>query len=72
MWRLEKLKPSIANTITPSEDMADIKPYALELVAFLDEALVMHPDPERNRMLYANQPVSEMAALGMFTMAWAK
>jgi len=69
MWQNGDLKPSIANNISTVDD---VRPYAPELVDFLDAAFKRDPDPEQNRKLYANQSVSSTAAIGMVTMGWTK
>ena len=69
LWEREDFKPSIRNSIHSVEDM---RPYAQELVDFLDAATRKGPDPDKNRMLYTNQKVSEMAAIGIVMMQWGK
>jgi len=49
-----------------------VRPYALELIDFLDAAFKSDPDPEQNRKLFTNQTVGSFAAIGMVTMRWAK
>ncbi|MBN4054238.1 hypothetical protein JYT87_00850 [Nitrospira defluvii] len=69
MWKNGNLKPSIANKLSTVDD---VRPYAQELVDFLDAAFKTDPDPEQNRKLFTNQPVSSTAAMGMVTMGWTK
>lgn len=69
MWTNGNLKPSIANNISTVDD---VRPYAEELVDFLDAAFKPDPDPEQNRKLFTNQTVSSTAAIGMITMGWTK
>jgi len=69
MWQNGDLKPSIANNLSTVDD---VRPYAQELVAFLDAAFERDPDPEQNRKLFTNQTVSGTAAIGMVTMGWTK
>lgn len=69
MWQKGNLKPSVANRISTVDD---VRPYALELVDFLDAAFKSDPDPEQNRKLFTNQTVGSFAAIGMVTMRWAK
>jgi hypothetical protein len=69
MWQNGDLKPSIANRLSTVDD---VRPYAQELVDFLDAAFKPDPDPEQNRKLFTNQTVSSTAAIGMVTMGWTK
>ena len=69
MWQNGDLKPSIANNLSTVDD---VRPYAQELVDFLDAAFKPDPDPEENRILYANQTVSYFAATGMVMMDWTE
>jgi tetratricopeptide (TPR) repeat protein len=69
MWQKGNLKPSVANRISTVDD---VRPYALELIDFLDAAFKSDPDPEQNRKLFTNQTVGSFAAIGMVTMRWAK
>lgn len=69
MWQDGQLKPSIANRLSTVDD---VRPYAQELVDFLDAAFKPVPDPEQNRKLFTNQMVSSTAAIGMVTMRWTK
>jgi hypothetical protein len=69
MWQGGNLKPSIADKLSTVDD---VRPYAQELVDFLDAAFKPEPDSEQNRMLFTNQTVSGTAAIGMVTMDWTK
>lgn len=69
MWQNGDLKPSIANNLSTVDD---VRPYAKELVDFLDGAFAPDPDPELNRILFTNQTVASFAAIGMITMGWAR
>ena len=69
MWQNGDLKPSIANSLSTVDD---VRPYAQELVDFLDAAFKPDPDPQQNKKVFANQTVSSFAAMGMVTMGWTK
>jgi hypothetical protein len=69
MWQNGDLKPSIANRLTTVDD---VRPYAQELVEFLDAAFKPNRDPEKNRKLFTNQAVSSTSAIGMARMGWTK
>lgn len=69
IWQNGNLKPSIANNISTVDD---VRPYARELVNFLDAAFKPNPNPEQNRKLFTNQTVSGAAAIGMVTIGWTK
>ena len=69
MWQNGDLKPSIANNLSTVDD---VRPYAQELVDFLDTAFKPDPDLEQNRKMFTNQTVSYFAATGMVTMGWTK
>ncbi len=69
MWQNEKFVPRIQNSIDTVDDM---KPYAQELVEYIDVATRRDPDPEQNRRLFTNQTVSAMAVFGMIEMGWLK
>ena len=69
MWQNDDLKPSISKRLSTVDD---VRPYAQELVDYLDAALKADPDPEQNRKLFANQTVSSIAVAGMVTMGWTK
>lgn len=63
------LKSSIANSIEYPEG---IRPYAKELVDFIDAAAKRDENPTMSDVLYANQTVSGFAAIGMVVMGWTK
>ena len=69
MWKEKNFVPRIQNSINSVDSM---KPYAQELVKFLDAATKKHDDPVQNRQMYANQTVSSMATIGMVSMGWLK
>ncbi|QDT34551.1 hypothetical protein [Thalassoglobus polymorphus] len=69
MWQNEKFVPRIQNSIDSVDDM---KPYAQELVEYIDVATRRDPDPEQNRRLFTNQTVAAMALLGIIEMGWLK
>ena len=67
IWKTGSFKPSIATQISTVDDL---RPYAQELVEFLDAAFQPDPDPAENRKIFANQKVSESAAAGMILLGW--
>ncbi len=67
LWQKGNLKPSIVNKFSTVDD---VRPYAEELVRFLDAAFKSELDPVANHKLYANQTVAGTAAIGMVTMGW--
>ena len=69
MWQNGNLKSSMTNRLSTVDD---VRPYAQELVDFLDAAFKTDPDPEQNRKLFTNQTVSSTAAIGMVTMGWTE
>lgn len=69
MWQDGNLKPSIADKLSTVDD---VRPYAQELVDFLDAAFKPESASAQNRMLFTNQTVSGTAAIGMVTMGWTK
>ena len=69
MWDNENLKSSISKELLSVED---VRPYAQELVEFLDAAFKPDPNPDQNRKLFTNQSVAGTTAIGMVTMGWAK
>ncbi|MCU0914900.1 MAG: hypothetical protein MUC88_10090 [Planctomycetes bacterium] len=69
MWDKGKLKSSIARTISGVDDF---RPYAQELVDYLDAAFKRSPNPEENRTLFTNQTVAGTAAIGRMMMGWMK
>ena len=68
-WEKGMLKTAIRRKIKTIEDF---RPYAIELLKFLDAALEKDPDPAKNQKMYAKLMVSEIAAIGMATMGWVK
>jgi hypothetical protein len=69
MWQNGHLKPSIANRFSTVDN---IRPYAQELVDFLDAEFKPDPDLEENQKLFTNQTVASTAAIGMVMMEWTK
>lgn len=69
MWQNGNLKSSVANRLSTVED---VRPYAQELVDFLDAAFKPDPDSEQNRKLFTNQRVASTAVIGMVMMGWTK
>lgn len=60
LYQNKKLVPAIEATI---HNVDDLRPYAEHLVAALDSAFKKQPTEEKNRMMYANQKVSETATI---------
>jgi hypothetical protein len=60
-------KPGIQHSI---ESVDDMRPYAEELVVFLDTATKKWDDPEENRVVFTNQTVPEFAFIGLVLMEW--
>jgi len=69
MWQNGDLRPAISNNLSTVDD---VRPYAQELVDFLDAAFKPDPDPEQNRILFTNQEVAYTASMGMVTMGWTR
>jgi len=69
MWKNGDLKSEISDNLSTVDD---VRPYAQELVNFLDTAFRLDPDPEQNSKLFTNQTVSSTAVIGMITMGWTK
>lgn len=69
LWQSGKLKESITDKFTTVDD---VRPYAQELVDFLDAAFKPEPNPEQNRKVFVNQTVSSHAIIGVVTMGWTK
>lgn len=69
MWQDGKLKPAISNNLSTIDD---VRPYAQELVDFLDATFRADPDPEQNRKMFTNQTVSDTAVIGMIMMNWTE
>lgn len=49
-----------------------VRPYAEELVDFIDLSTKKETDQKKNEMLYTNQTVAGMAVIGMAMMGWTK
>jgi hypothetical protein len=69
VWADKRLSSKIERKISGVDDL---KPFAQELADFIDEATKKHPDPARNRQIYVNQTVAELASAGMISMGWLK
>ncbi|MDQ2216366.1 hypothetical protein [Vibrio parahaemolyticus] len=59
-YQQNKLSPSIASNIS---NVDDLRPYAENLVASLDEAFKPRPTKEENENMFANQTVSETSVI---------
>jgi hypothetical protein len=68
-WDNNEFKSQIQKAIKSVDDM---KPYAEELVEFLDNATKRFPDEEMNRKVYTNQDVAGLSVVGMSIMGWVK
>ncbi len=67
-WQSENLKPSLQAKI---KTVDDIRPYAEELVIYIDVATA--PEPGTNyEYAIANWTVAEMATMGMMMMGWMR
>lgn len=67
-WQSENLKPSLQANI---KTVDDIRPYAEELVTYIDVATA--PEPGTNyEYAIANWRVARMATVGMKTMGWMR
>lgn len=69
MWKNGDLKSEVSDHLSTVDD---VRPYAQQLVIFLDAALRVDPDPEQNRKMLTNRTVSETAVVGMITLGWTK
>ena len=67
VWEGGSFKEEIQDKIHGVDDM---RPYAVELVAFLDAATKKESNKRRNTQMYANQTVSDLATAGMVMMGW--
>ncbi|MGR3071466.1 hypothetical protein ABMY53_10520 [Vibrio vulnificus] len=61
-YQQNKLSPSISSNIS---NVDDLKPYAENLVASLDQAFKPMPTKEENEKIFANQTVSETSVILM-------
>jgi hypothetical protein len=68
-WVNKKLKDNLAGKI---HSVNDLRPYAVELVAFLDAATRPEKNARKNKQLFAKQDISELAAMGMLLLEWLK
>jgi hypothetical protein len=68
-WVNKRLKEEMSQQIHGVEDL---KPLAIELVAFMDAATEPEEDPRKNREMFAEQHVAELAAMGMLLLEWLK
>ena len=71
MYKLKALKPSISKKLSVSITKKG-RPYANQLVNFLDNAFKKEPDLKTNKKLFSNQKVSSTAIMGMIMMGWLK
>lgn len=69
MWKQGNFIPRIQDSMN---SISDMKPYALELVAFMDAATKKRENSDENDRIFANQTVSSMATMGMISMGWLK
>ena len=69
MWQQKELKEPIQSQIRSMDDM---KVLSQELMRGIDIAMEENTDPVANRQIYANQKVSDIAALLMISMGWLK
>lgn len=67
MWQKESLKPQILERL---HNVDDVRPLAEELVVFIDTATREDPDADRNRRMFVNQTVGEIAVMGFMMMKW--
>ena len=68
-WVNKMLKNNVAGKL---QTVDDLRPYAVDLVAFLDAATKPEKNARKNQRLVAKQEVSELAAQGMLLMEWLK
>ena len=68
-WDKKLFKQNLQYSIASIDDM---KPYAQKLVTFLDSATKKDSDVIKNRQLFTNASVSEIASIGMVMMGWTK
>jgi hypothetical protein len=71
MYKLKALKPSISKILSISITKKG-RPYATQLVDFLDNAFKKDPNLKTNKKLFANQTVSGGAIMGMMMLGWLK
>ncbi|AJC66877.1 hypothetical protein [Dickeya zeae] len=67
MYEKKRLAPSIVSSL---KSIDDFKPYALKLADQLDQAFKPDPNVAKNKKLFANQTVSETAAMLLILMKW--
>ena len=65
----KKLKAQVVRQIASVDDL---RPYANQLVDFLDAAFMPDVDPDRNRELFENQTIAGTAAIAMVTLEWTQ
>lgn len=63
------LKPDLQNAVTGVDSLL---PLAYNLVKGLDAAFEPDPDPETNRVMFANQKVSDFMVMLMASQGWLK
>ncbi len=66
-WKNHYFKPELQSKLT---SLDSVKLLANELVKALDIAFSREADPNKNKMMYTNQTVSDSAALLMVMMGW--
>lgn len=69
LYQGKKFKQTILSSIKSTDDMV---PYVEKLVADIDIALSKEQNAKKNEMMYANQKVSEIAAMLMVMNGWTK
>jgi hypothetical protein len=69
MWQEGNLSSRLSNNI---DGMSDLRFWADSLVICLDISMERLPDEEQNRILYANQTVSEMTSMILIMSNWLK
>jgi hypothetical protein len=69
LYKDRKFKQTILSSIKSTDDMV---PYVEKLVADMDIALSKEEDSDKNRKMYKNQTVSEIAAILMMMNGWLK
>jgi hypothetical protein len=69
LYQGKDFKQSILSSIKSTDDMV---PYVEKLVADMDIALSKESNPKKNRMMYANQSVSEVSVMLMVMNGWMK
>ena len=63
------LKPEIQASFRTIDDF---RPYAKELMLYLDAATKPDPDAAKNRKIFGKQRISELAVVGMLQLGWIR